>query len=359
MPDPTAHYSIEVDSVEKAAWEKLLPEFEDAGVFQTWSWGAENCGERNLSFILLRREGEVLAMAQVRIKRLPLIRLGIATVFWGPLWRRRNATADRDVLDRMIEALRNEYVIKRRLLMRIWPVAYQDADDGTVSILEKHGFIRNSRIEPYRTLISSLSPPIAELRQNLDRKWRQALARGEKFPSLELESGTSNELYGIALNIYNEMHDRKQFDKAVDMEAQGRVQKDLPESLKMNIMICRLEGEPIAALGWSTIGDTGLPLIGAAGDKALSRSTNATNLLWWKMLEDMKNRGCKFCDVAGVDPVLNPGPFKFKLGFAGKSARDVTHVGQFFQAGDRLGYFLTTCLDRTAEIRAGLRRMFK
>ena len=341
-----AGYQVEIDNVDKTLWSELLMQFDDASIYQTYSYARVLYGGKNISHLILKKDGDVIAMAQVGIKKVSSLRTGTANIHWGPLWRKKDSELNLNNFSQMISALKSEYAINRCLLLRMWPNEIDNPENKVRSILEEAGFIHNLAVPQNRTLRLCLIPTLEELRQNLVRKWRQALARAERFSSLGLECGTNEEHYGIALNIYKEMHNRKQFPILVDMEKQGLVQKNLPESLKMKILICRLKGEPIAALGWSTIGDTGLPLIAATGDKALSLSTNASNLLWWKMIEDMKNQGCKFCDVGGIDTVLNPGGYKFKKGLAGKNARDEKYVGQYVLHNNFKAYLLYLSINK-------------
>lgn len=335
-----AGYHVEIDNVDKTLWSELLVQFDDASFCQTWSYAAVLYGEKNLSHLILKKDDDVIAIAQVGIKKVSSLRTGTANIHWGPLWRKKDSKLNLNNFSQMISALKCEYAINRCLLLRMWPNEIDNPENKVKSILKDAGFIYNLAVPQNRTLRLCLIPTLEELRQNLVRKWRQALARAERFSSLGLECGTNEEHYGIALNIYKEMHNRKQFPILVDMEKQGLVQKNLPESLKMKILICRLKGEPIAALGWSTIGDTGLPLIAATGDKAISLSTNASNLLWWKMIEDMKEQGCIFCDVGGINHELNPGGYKFKKGLVGKTGKDEKHIGQFVLYNNLRAHFL-------------------
>ena len=271
-----------------------------------------------------------------------IIRKGIAYLARGPIWRRRDREQKFDIFRNVIKSLFKVYVVEKGLLLRIRSNEIMDGCDTIHEILCEEGFVKKSSF-PDRTLIIDLTPTIEEIRQNLGRKWRQALARAERLSSLDLDCGSSEKHYRIALNLYKEMHGRKQFAEFVDMERQGLIQQDLPESLKMKIMICRLNNEPIAALGWSSIGDTGLPLIAATGNKSVALSTNASNLLWWKMIEDLKAQGCSFCDVGGADPVLNPGGYKFKSGLLGKNGRDVCFLDPYEACNNAVSSFLVNC----------------
>ena len=87
-----------LDEVTEPEWSDLLPRFDDASIYQAWPYGAVCWGSRQLSHLVLKRNGNVVAMAQVRIVRLPLIGKGIAYVRWGPLCRRVGEPFDEEVL---------------------------------------------------------------------------------------------------------------------------------------------------------------------------------------------------------------------------------------------------------------------
>jgi hypothetical protein len=339
IEDLQSQYNFSVDQISKNEWHIALNDFVDANFYQTWSYGELKWKMGNLSHLVLRKDGEIVALAQLRIISLPIIGKGIAYLARGPIWRRRNRKHDFEIFRNVIKSLFKVYVVEKGLLLRVRPNEIMDGNNTIHDILFEEGFVRKSFF-PDRTLLLDLTPTAEEIRQNLVRKWRQALARAERLSSLKLDCGISDEHYKIAFNIYKEMHVRKQFDEYVDMETHGLVQQDLPDFFKMKIMICRLNDEPIAALGWSTIGDTGLPLIAATGNKSVALSTNASNLLWWKMIEDMKAQGCRFCDVGGIDPVLNPGGYKFKSGLVGKNGMDVCFLDPYEACDSSVSSFL-------------------
>lgn len=354
MPDITSEYSITVDSTDKAMWEELLQGFDDATIHQTWSVGAISQGERNLSNLILRRDGEVVAMAQISVRKFPFIKAGIATVYWGPIWRRKGKATDYTVLDKAVEALKNEYVANRCLLLRIWPIGFENSEDGAISTLKKHGFIRNSKVQPYRTLLLDISPSLEELRKNLAQKWRNQLNTAEKS-NLSLMEGSSDEMYHTFLKMLHEMVTRKNFETRVDYDQYQRIQNDLPEFLKMNIIVCSCEGEPVSAGIISAIGDTGIYLLGATANKGLR--VNGSNLIHWRVINWLKERGYKWYDLGGIDPSGNPGVYNFKRGIAGKIGLDVVHVGQFYLARTPISHFLSFYIDWINRARIKLRRI--
>src|SRR5215813_2304979 len=137
----TANYSIEIDRVGKREWADLLSGFEDANLYQTISYGAIRWGQRNLSHLVLKQYNTPVAVAQVRLVRIPVLG-GIAYITAGPIWRPWGQQADVVHLRHMIRALRQEYVIRRGLLLRMLPsISSDDVEAAAASaIFESEGF---------------------------------------------------------------------------------------------------------------------------------------------------------------------------------------------------------------------------
>ena len=316
-------YTIEVDQIEKPEWSEALLKFDDATIYQTWSYGTVHWKESNLSHLVLKRSGEVVGLAQVSIKKIPVVNLGIAYIPWGPLWQTRGNPTNYADLKHLIQALKEEYVKRRGLLLRIAPNVVDDAQEEMRSLLEREDFHLNKSIPPYRTYILDLSPSLQELRKGLNQKWRNQLNRAEKN-ALTIIEGDSDELYQKFMNLQNETLDRKKYIPGVDYEEFRKIQKELPEPLKMKIMICEYEGESINVAICTAIGNTAIYLLGATADIGLQ--LKGAYLLQWAMIRYFKERGCRWYDLGGINPERNPGVFHFKAGLSGK---DVYHIGQF------------------------------
>ena len=116
----TGKLSVHVDEIEAPEWSSHLCQFDDASIYQTWSYGAVHWGRGQLSHLLLKRDGPVVAMAQARVLKLPAMRTGIAYVRWGPLCRLRGGPFDAEALHQITQALKHEYVDRRGL--RAWVI---------------------------------------------------------------------------------------------------------------------------------------------------------------------------------------------------------------------------------------------
>ena len=84
----------------------MLDLFGDANIYQTWAYGEVRWGRKNLSHLVLRRNGKVASIAQLRIYHPVRLGIGIAYLRWGPLFYRRGQTPDAEAASRMAQALR-------------------------------------------------------------------------------------------------------------------------------------------------------------------------------------------------------------------------------------------------------------
>lgn len=330
-------YRALVDKTTKDEWDNLLREFDDANIFQTWSYGSARWG-RKVSRCVIYDGKEPVALAQLVVARLPLVQRGVAYLLRGPVWRSTKKDKNLEIFSEILRALQYEYSKKRRLLLR---VALNDTNqDGEelCRILKEEGFAESKDDYQDSTILIDLTPPVEELKKGLRRKWRQSLGYSERH-DLNIVSGKEVQLYDVALQIYREMHNRKKFSEFVDMNTFRVMQEDLPEHQKINISVGYCDEKPVAALAWTTLGKTGLPLLAATGNGALT--TNAAYRLWWEMVVHMKVSGCTTCDVGGVSKERNPGGYTFKSGLAGKNGREVEFIVPYDVCRDHASLLLS------------------
>ena len=126
----TTPLKIQVDGQTAESWSEILAQFEDANIYQSWAYGASRWGERNLSHFILRRDDQVVAAAQLRLARLPLLPAGVAYLRWGPLCQKKGGPLDPSLVQETFISLRNEYTRRRGLSLQIIPNAYADEARG-------------------------------------------------------------------------------------------------------------------------------------------------------------------------------------------------------------------------------------
>jgi lipid II:glycine glycyltransferase (peptidoglycan interpeptide bridge formation enzyme) len=320
---PELDFQVEVDRVTPDEWSAMLDLFSDANFYQSWSYGAVRWGAKNLSHLVLKRNGEVLGMAQVRIIRPTRLKFGMAYLRWGPLCHRHGKRPDADAAFSIANALQEEYVYKRGLLLQVLPNSFAGSDRAALFQSAFSAYTPESRTtaNSYRTFILDLSPSVEELRRNLDKKWRNQLTRSEKN-GLTVVAGNGADEYRRFCRMYEQMLERKAFESTVDVEEFGRIQENLPDAHRMRILICELDGVPVAGLVASAMGDSAIYLLGATSDSGLN--SKGAYLLQWTMIQWLKESGFKWYDLGGIDPEGNPGVYSFKKGLSGIDVSQLT-----------------------------------
>jgi lipid II:glycine glycyltransferase (peptidoglycan interpeptide bridge formation enzyme) len=315
-------WKVEVDGATPAEWAEMLGLFNDANIYQTWSYGRVRWGDENLSHFVLKHDGEPLAIAQLRIVRPTRLKFGIAYLRWGPLCERRDRSLNAEVACAMAQALEEEYVHKRKLFLRILPNAFEGSPRAEAFLSAFSKFTPEPLVaeNTYRTFLVDLAPDLSEVRRRFDVKWRNQLTRSEKN-SLRVMAGQETGQYRKFCEIYYEMLKRKGFQTTVDVEEFGRIQEDLPAEQRMHVLIAESEGVPVAGLVASAMGDSAIYLLGATSDAGLQ--SKGAYLLHWNFIERLKTKGTKWYDLGGIDPEKNPGVYHFKRGFSGSDVSQI------------------------------------
>ena len=323
-------YKTEVDSIDASEWSGLLDRFQDANIYQTWSYGTVRWGEKNLSHLVLRCHGEVVGIAQLRIIQSHFFKSGIAYLRWGPLCHLCNTELDVEALKKMASALHREYVQRRRLFLRILPDAFEGSARAGFfqSAFSQFTGRQSSGASPERTSLVDLAPPLEELRKRLDQKWRNQLNRSEKN-GLEIVAGNDVETFRSFLDIYRQMWARKKFEEGVDVEEFGRMQAMLPKGQRMQVLICRQEKTPVAGMVYSAMGNLGIYLLGATSDNGLK--AKGAYLLQWTAVKWLREHGMRYYDLGGINRERNPGVYHFKSGLSGQ---DISRIATFEACGN-------------------------
>jgi CelD/BcsL family acetyltransferase involved in cellulose biosynthesis len=346
-----AGYEAEFDAVDEPAWCQLVQCFTDGNIYQTWACAAQIGGRCSLRSLVLKRDGNVVAIAIAKVRKIPVFGLGVASVFWGPLWRRKDTEVDAGIFRQAVRALRNEMVRGQGLTLRLFPLVIEDDTLELKTILADEGFSLAASQSGKQTILMDLRPPLSELRESFSPNWKRNLRKAEKG-NLEYIEGNSLELFDDFLGMYKEMKSRKGFTDAIDLPPYKDVQAQLPEPLKMRILLCKSEDGLCAGNIYSQMGDSALCLFGATSNLGMKNS--GSYLLWWKMLQTLKQEGVEKYDLNGINPEVNPGTYRFKRDFAGKHGRHVRYVGRY----DANAGLLSVALLATIEVlRSGYQKL--
>jgi lipid II:glycine glycyltransferase (peptidoglycan interpeptide bridge formation enzyme) len=245
--------------------------------------------------------------------------------------------------------LRNEYACRRGFLLRLNPAIFAEDSEQVLSILADEGFVASASADAERTIVIDLDRSLDELRAGMRPHSRRQLRMAEK-QDLTIVAGTWDELFRDFVEIYKEMVRRKQFPEPNDINEFRAMQHRLSDRQKMRVFLCRSSGVLCAGLICSILGETAVYLFGATSNAG--SHARGSYLLHWRVMESLKAEGVAFYDLHGVNPVRNPGGYRFKNDLSGENGRHHRFIGRF----DCGGSFLS---DRSVTIADALRRVLR
>ena len=303
---------LAVRHADRDEWIALAADFQDHNYRHCWDYAAMLAARSSAAaeHVVVTVGDEPIGLASVRVKRLPGTGTGIAYVSGGPLVRHGEGGDARARLERVLEALRREYVDRRRLVLRVAPAIGEEAwnlvqDDCLLAA----GFRPGDHLNPYRTMLVDLGRPLADVRKGLAKKWRNLLNSAER-QELDVTEGRDPRLFDDFMPLFDELVARKAFDVDLGADFYAQLQPRLPERERLHVAIAWVDGAPAAGVVASIHGDTAVYLLGASNE--IGRKVNAAYLLQWRVSEAAAEHGCRWYDLGGVDPVGNPGVYRFK-----------------------------------------------
>lgn len=307
---------------DKTFWYKSMQDFDDANIYQTWNFALLVQNEKIVKHIAIYSNQNLIGLVKVRIRTVPILNRGIAYILNGPLWQKRNQENNIQKLADIFVALREEFVVKQQLVLRIQPYIFSDMISN-FDFIENLRFYHLENVRQYQSLVLYLDKELDEIRKNFKQKWRNCLNQSERN-GLEISEGNGQELYNEFLGIYNQMIARKKFDEFVDPNKMGKMNEELDDEYKMKIFIAYKDKLPVAGIVGSAIGNTGIYLLGASNE--IGMKNKASYLLQWEMIKWLKQRGCNRYDLGGINKDDNPGGYHFKSGI---TDQEVLGMGTF------------------------------
>lgn len=314
---------------DKTFWHLCMQDFDDANIYQTWNFAALAQNEKVVKHFAFYSNQNLIGLVKVRIRTVPILKRGIAYIFNGPIWQKRNQENNIQTLNDIFVALREEFVVKQQLVLRIQPYIFSDMVPN-LDFIENLGFKQLENIRKYQTLVLYLDNELDEIRKNFKQKWRNCLNQSERN-DLQICEGNDQQLYNVFFGLYNQMMARKKFKETVDPYKMGKMNEALDDKYKKKIFVAYKDKLPVASIVGSAIGNTGIYLLGASNEIGLK--TKASYLLQWEMIKWLKQRGCLRYDLGGINKDDNPGGYIFKSGI---TDQEVFGMGTFESYKNRL-----------------------
>jgi hypothetical protein len=159
-------FLIRIKKVEKKEWIQYSSMFNDYNYRQIWDYGLSLAQRRKTSseHVAVFNEERLIGIADVRVKKVPMLRGGLAYVSGGPLTIQAEGFTP-EHLTFCLRALRLEYVQNRGMILRIAP-PLRPADQNYViaRCFEKVGFSFSKKAPAYRTFLLNIDRKEEEIR---------------------------------------------------------------------------------------------------------------------------------------------------------------------------------------------------
>ena len=303
-----------IDTYSAQDWQQLAGAYSGFNLMQCHAYGEAKAAEGGWSVERGRivKDGETLGVFQALVRTLPLGLGGLVWINRGPLWRHPDKDENHQILEKILKALKYHYVMKKGMYLRIAPADHLET--GFEQIAQNADFTP-AGTAGWSSAKLDLSPPVEDLRKNLAQKWRNCLNKAER-QGFQVRQGTDNEAFSQFLKIHSEFLDSTGFETTVTPDLLQNLQDRFGDHEKMTSLIAMEEDQPIASVLIARYGSTCEYLAGNNTERG--RNVNAGQLLLWQALEHMKQQGCRWFDVGGLDKQLTPeGIYRFKAGLSG------------------------------------------
>jgi len=344
---------LKIEEVDRSMWRSLAPTFSDYNYRQIWEYGLACAARKGAvsEHIAIHANGELVGLADVRIRTVPWIGGGIAYISGGPLTQRYAGAQGIGPFELAVKALIAEYVHNRHYILRIQaPVGKPHWNEEARECLRAFGFKPASGVREYSTILVDTSDTLDNIRSRFSSNWRKNLTRAEKR-GVEIHEGKDLNRFEPVDRLFEQLVQRKGIYVDLGASFYHKLQEELPEADRFTVFLSEIEGETVGMLVVSILGDIVVGLIAATSELGANR--NASYLMYWRVLELAHSLGKSAFDLAGIDPEGNPSVYNFKRGFRGT---EVIAAGplQFCPKGIR--YPLILLSERSVRYLGRLRR---
>lgn len=292
---------LDWESPEEEEWRRRIAACGQSTVFQSWSWGAASqaVGAAVPARAYIEKNGRPVGLLQVlERKRMGLFTLG--QVLRGPLFHRPVMPEDR--IAAMTQAAAR-YPLGKLKRFSILP----ELPDGpaAVGMMSDAGFHR--AMEGYETAWLDLSVDLESLRAGLRQNFRNQLVQSEKK----------------ALSVTIEEDPRPLLGQYETHRSDARYaapEATLLAALPDRDLLClaaRDDAEVVGGVLMVLHGRAATYQVGWTSDAG--RAVHANNLLLWRAVEILRERGIRHLDLGGMEDNTAPGVAHFKRGLGGET----------------------------------------
>jgi hypothetical protein len=329
------------------AWDAMVAGFADGCLEQTSAYMAARWGTGRLAGLVLRDAASNVAVAAALtvVAMLPMLRLGLAYVKFGPLWRRKERPADPSVLAAALEAVKTVFAAERGLVARIMPPPDPGFEAAWNEALSASGYTLHAPTPDSERYLVDLSLNEKDQRASLGASWRANLNKAARS---ELDISEVNLRDGLPefLALYRDMVGRKQFADRHGVEALPDFAAAAADALGARLFLARDREGPVAGSLLAGAGERVFVPFSASNARALP--LRAGYALRWAIIERLRGSPAHWLDLGGAEG--DSGLRSFKQGNVGKRGRVVPLMGEYDHAGSTLSSAVAAAMTFTRKL---------
>ncbi len=282
---------IEQLEPDRERWNAFVAHSPDGHLMQSWEWGEF---KKSLGWqvhrIGIARDGQLVTGAQVLLKNLPWLPLGLAYIPKGPIAN----PVDRQAVQALWKAVHQISRRGRAVFLKVEPNILDNEQAHTW--LKESGFRPSIQTnQPRSTIVLNLSPDEETLLSNMRKKTRQLIHRAQRDGVQIVQGNEANldefdRIMAVTAEIKEiEVHDPFFYHRAWQA---------FQETGAVKLFQAQYQGQTVASKMVFVFRDTSMHLWG--GTSRQGRNINASYLIQWEAIRWAKAAGLKRCDLWGI-----------------------------------------------------------
>jgi len=329
---------IAIKIINKDKWLAYAKTFRDYYYTHYWeysSFAAKRVGAISEHIAFIDKSGQVLAISDVRIKKIPILNTGIA-YFSSPPMMVLNQNHLNGIKENILLAIYREYSLDRGFVVRIKErCKISKLYENDVAIYKKASFSIFKTTN--KTFLIDLTRPIEKIRKNLHSKWRNILNKSEK-QNILIREGFDDQLFFDFSTLFKDLVQKKKFIVNLDDDFYRKINDCSDTQEKFHMCIAYVDDQPISGHLSSLTGDTAVYILGATNE--LGRKLGAAYLMQWHVINIAKDKGCTWYDLGGIDKANNPDVYRFKERMGGEITENSNIYQNYYHFRSKTFLFL-------------------
>jgi hypothetical protein len=332
-----ARWELLSDEIARKSWDQALLRLDNYTPFQSYAWGEYQraLGWEPCRWAAFDGDGEIVAMILGLLRRYPL--------GFGLIWSEGGPVGDLSACDESLQQVMKRTLGLKRLYCRFRCDRQREVEDALR--LTAQGWCRSwCNLTTSYSVTLDLAREESQVLAGCDGNWRRNLKRAglSKLTVRQWTAPTVDEI----VSAYASMQSLKGIEEQYSREEF----ENLLGHLKELIVIYRgdnEQGELVSLRAWLLLGNRATELLSATTERG--RKLSASYAVTWALIQHCLLLKLESCDLAGIDPVVNPGVYNFKKG---TGATTIEYLGEWdWASSEWLRWFGNWAIARRGRIR--------